>query len=94
MRVSFVSFFMVFVLSFALLAIATASGEEGCSCEGCGCKGGPGWRAPNGYCVSEAKLASTCGSPAGAPCTKEAVAQVCFVEPDGEANPEAETQAP
>jgi hypothetical protein len=34
MRVSFVSFFMVFVLSFALLAIAAAFGEEGGQLQG------------------------------------------------------------
>ena len=90
MRVSFVSIFMVFVLSFTLLSIATAFGEPGCSCKGCGCKGGPGWRAPSGSCVSETKLASVCGEPAGAPCIHEAVAQVCFAKP-ADAAPEAET---
>jgi hypothetical protein len=36
--------------------------------KGCGCKGGPGWRGPDGTCVSKSALAETCGSPAGAPC--------------------------
>lgn len=81
MRVSFVSLFMVFTLSFALLSIATAYSQDGCSCKGCGCKGGPGWRSPEGTCVAEAKLAAICGAPAGAPCVREAVTQVCFGKP-------------
>jgi len=49
-----------------------------CRCKGCGCKGGPGWRGPDGTCVSTAKLAEICGSPAGTPCKQEAAARVCF----------------
>jgi hypothetical protein len=29
-------------------------------------------------CVSTAKLAEICGTPAGTPCTQEAAARVCF----------------
>ena len=46
--------------------------------ESCRCKGGPGWRGPDGFCVSQAKLADVCGSPAGAPCKQEAASRVCF----------------
>ena len=61
----------------ASLAVA----QETCRCKGCGCKGGSGWRSPNGFCVSEAKLAEICGSPAGTPCTQEAAPRVCFGKP-------------
>jgi hypothetical protein len=70
------------LISFAFLTLlAPASAfaqEEACRCKGCGCKGGPGWRGPEGTCVSQAKLAEICGSPAGAPCTQEAASRVCF----------------
>jgi hypothetical protein len=59
-------------------AISPAVAQEACRCKGCGCKGGPGWRAPDGSCVSKAKLAEICGSPAGTPCTQEAATRVCF----------------
>ena len=74
-------------IPYAMVQYPALAAAPGCSCKGCGCKGGPGWRAPNGACVSEVKLASVCGSPAGAPCTYEAVAPVCFATP-----PEAEAQ--
>ncbi len=75
-------------MSFIPYAMVQASAQAapiGCSCKGCGCKGGPGWRGPKGTCVSEAKLASVCGSPATAPCTHEAATQVCFATPAGAA---------
>jgi hypothetical protein len=40
-------------------------------CTGCGCKGGPGYRGPNGQCVSYAQLFKVCGNPPGSPCTFE-----------------------
>jgi hypothetical protein len=40
-------------------------------CKGCGCKGGPGYRGPNGQCVSYAQLFKVCGNPPGAPCVFE-----------------------
>ena len=36
------------------------------------------WRGPDGFCVSQGKLAAVCGSPAGAPCKQEAAARACF----------------
>jgi len=93
-RVSFVSIFMVFALAFALLSIATAHSQDACRCTGCGCKGGPGWRGPEGTCISKAKLSEICGEPAGAPCTLEAATRVCFGTPFGGATQEGETQAP
>ena len=56
---------------------STALSQEVCRCKGCGCKGGPGWRGPEGTCVSQAKLPEICGSPPGAPCVQEAAARVC-----------------
>ena len=69
------------LISFALLtfpAPGPAFAQESCRCKGCGCKGGPGWRGPEGFCVSQAKLAEVCGSPAGTPCKQEAAARVCL----------------
>jgi hypothetical protein len=56
----------------------TAYAQETCRCKGCGCKGGPGWRGPDGFCVSQSKLATVCGSPPGAPCKQEGAPRVCF----------------
>ncbi len=94
MRVSFLSIFMVFALAFALLSIATAHSQDACRCTGCGCKGGPGWRGPEGTCVSKAKLSEICGEPAGAPCTLEGATRVCFGKPFSGHTQEGETQAP
>ena len=58
------------LISFMFLAFpepSTAFADDACRCKGCGCKGGPGWRGPDGFCVSQAKLAEICGSPAGTP---------------------------
>ena len=56
-----------------------AFAQEACRCKGCGCcKGGPGWRGPDGTCVSQAKLAEICGTPPGTPCTQEAADRVCY----------------
>ena len=62
---------------FALLLIATASPSLACMCTGCGCKGGPGFRGPDGRCVSYKKLMSVCGQPATMNCTDERHRQVC-----------------
>ena len=69
-----------------------AYAQEVCRCKGCGCKGGPGWRGPEGTCVSQAKLAEICGSPPGAPCMKEAATRICFGNQSAsvEAKPQAE----
>lgn len=81
------------LISFAFLtfpAPSTALAQEPCRCKGCGCKGGPGWRGPDGFCVSQAKLAELCGSPAGAPCKQENVARVCFGKQAAAAEPSAQ----
>jgi hypothetical protein len=69
----------------------TANAQEACRCKGC-CKGGPGWRGPEGTCLSQAKLAEICGSPPGAPCVKEAATRICFGNQSAsvEATPQAE----
>jgi hypothetical protein len=69
------------LISFMFLsfpASSTAFAQESCRCKGCGCKGGPGWRGPDGFCVSTAKLAAVCGTPPGTPCKQEAAARVCY----------------
>ncbi len=79
MRVVFAAIFALLALSLVLPQTrSTALAQESCRCKGCGCKGGPGWRGPDGYCVSQAKLAEVCGSPAGTPCKQEAASRVCF----------------
>jgi hypothetical protein len=42
-------------------------------CTGCGCKGGPGYRGPNGKCVSWMSIGKVCGSPPTQRCTAELV---------------------
>jgi len=69
---------VMFSLAFLTLPAPSAFAQESCRCKGCGCKGGPGWRGPDGFCVSQAKLAEICGSPAGTPCKQEAASRVCF----------------
>jgi len=79
MRVVFAAIFALLTLSLVLPQTgSTALAQESCRCKGCGCKGGPGWRGPDGFCVSQAKLAEVCGSPAGTPCKQEAASRVCF----------------
>jgi hypothetical protein len=56
-------------------APAAYAGE--CMCRGCGCKGGPGWRGPNGQCVSNRAMREVCGTPPGKHCRYEGAAQVC-----------------
>jgi hypothetical protein len=82
MRLVFAAILALFALSFVVpSAIPPASAQEACRCKGCGCKGGAGWRGPDGACVSKAKLAEICGTPAGTPCTQEAAARVCYGKP-------------
>jgi hypothetical protein len=78
----------------SLSAAPEALAQEACRCKGCGCKGGPGWRGPEGTCVSKAALAQICGSPPGAPCKQEAAARVCFGQKSAASTtPTAQTQA-
>jgi hypothetical protein len=42
-------------------------------CTGCGCEGGPGYRGPNGKCVSWMSIGKVCGSPPSQRCTAEIV---------------------
>ncbi len=70
---------IVFVLGlFLLITTSVAHADDACRCKGCGRKGGPGWRGPDGACVSRSALATTCGTPAGAPCKQESATRVCF----------------
>lgn len=69
---------MISLVFLVPLGLSMAAAQEVCCCKGCGCKGGPGWRGPDGTCVSQAKLAEICGAPAGTPCKQEAAARVCF----------------
>ena len=78
------------LISFAFLTLpapSTAFADDACRCKGCGCKGGPGWRGPDGFCVSQGKLAAVCGSPAAAPCKQEGAARACFGKEAARAEP-------
>jgi hypothetical protein len=89
MRVVFAAIFALAAVSLlSPPSVSTALAQEACRCKGCGCKGGPGWRGPDGACVSKAKLAEICGSPAGTPCTQEAAARVCYGKQSALAVPE------
>jgi hypothetical protein len=50
-----------------------AQPAQAAACSGCGCKGGPGYRGPNGRCVSWDALAKTCGTPPTTHCKGERV---------------------
>ena len=79
MRALAISAIILISLGFAGFSAPSAGfAQEACRCKGCGCKGGPGWRGPDGACVSIAKLAEICGTPAGTPCKQEAAARVCY----------------
>jgi hypothetical protein len=79
MRALAISAMILISLGFTgLSAPSTGLAQEACRCKGCGCKGGSGWRGPDGACVSTAKLAEICGTPAGTPCKQEAAPRVCF----------------
>ena len=82
-------FVLISFLFLTLPAPSTAIAQEPCRCKGCGCKGGPGWCGPDGYCVSQAKLAEVCGSPAGTPCKQEAASRVCFGKQSAVTDPDA-----
>lgn len=79
MRALTATAFILILLGFSpFLTADTAYAQETCRCKGCGCKGGPGWRGPDGFCVSQSKLEAVCGAPAGAPCKQEGAPRVCF----------------
>jgi hypothetical protein len=72
MRSVIASGLVLISLGFLLFpAPSPAVAEEICRCKGCGCKGGSGRRGPDGFCVSQTKLAEVCGTPAAAPCKQE-----------------------
>jgi hypothetical protein len=78
MRSVIASGFVLISLGFLMVpAPTTAVAQEVCR-KGCGCKGGSAWRGPDGFCVSQGKLAEVYGTPAGTPCKQEAAPRVCF----------------
>jgi len=61
---------------FALTPVKTVLAGPVCRndappCRGCGCRGGPGYRGPNGKCVSFKRLRKACGSPPTKRCVFE-----------------------
>jgi hypothetical protein len=67
---------VVLVSSTLLLGCLTDAAAQ-CYCQGCGCKGGPGWRAGDGHCVSYKDLTKICGTPPSNKCTYEGATKVC-----------------
>jgi hypothetical protein len=67
-------------LAAALLLISCTAAATACQCTGCGCKGGPGFRGPNGRCVSYKQLDRVCGSPPTSKCVFEHHEQACAHE--------------
>lgn len=63
--------FVAAVLPLSVPGHALAACPERPACRGCGCKGGPGYRGPDGHCVSFKALEKTCGRPATSRCTFE-----------------------
>ncbi len=55
------------LIVFAMAGMQQASAARNCPerppCKGCGCKGGPGYRAPDGKCVSFKNIHRKCGTP-------------------------------
>ena len=72
MRSVIASGFVLISLAFLMFPAPSVAAEAS------QCKGGSGWRGPDGFCISQAKLAEVCGTPAGAPCKQEAAPRVCF----------------
>lgn len=62
----------------APLSASAAVAQRSAAAKAAAAKAAPGWRGPDGICVSTAKLAEICGTPAGTPFTQEAAARVCF----------------
>jgi len=59
-------FFLPIFIASLLLSI-----DPSFACSGCGCKGGPGYRGPNGQCVSWKTIGRVCGSPPTLSCSAE-----------------------
>ncbi|HEV7286316.1 MAG TPA: hypothetical protein VGN75_15785 [Kaistia sp.] len=62
----------IFLVLAGIVALAWISAMPASACSGCGCRGGPGYRGPNGRCVSWANIGRVCGSPPGERCSPEA----------------------
>lgn len=71
--------FAITVIGLSLVALPSAATDiprprgnpDAPHCQGCGCKGGPGYRKPNGDCVSWKQIFTVCGSPPSTCCTPE-----------------------
>jgi len=61
----------IFLVLAAIAALAWISATPANACSGCGCRGGPGYRGPNGRCVSWANIGRVCGSPPSERCSPE-----------------------
>ena len=59
---------MVLVSGLSLLGFAATIDEAAARCTGCSCRGGPGFRSPEGTCVSWKNLVRICGPAPHAKC--------------------------
>lgn len=59
------------IIAAAIICVGCAADGQGC--DGCGCKGGPGYRGPDGQCLSWKRLNSVCGIPPTTHCKPEQV---------------------
>lgn len=58
-------------LSLIALVLLSMAPSPASACSGCGCRGGPGYRGPNGQCVSWNSIGKVCGSPPSSRCSAE-----------------------
>lgn len=59
------------MLAFASPAAIARNCPDLPPCTGCGCRGGPGYRGPNGHCVSYRDLDRVCGPNPASRCVFE-----------------------
>ena len=62
---------MVLVSGLSLLGFGATIHEAAARCTGCSCRGGPGFRSPEGTCVSWKNLVRICGPAPHAKCKDE-----------------------
>lgn len=80
---------MLAILAVTLLILSTVLAAAAC-----GERGGPGYRAPNGRCVSWEAIGRICGSPPETKCTSEKVAaDAANAARDGAVNQDRKSRA-
>lgn len=90
---------LLFPLASLIILSVDSQRTQAQACSGCGCRGGPGYRAPSGQCVSWRALARTCGTPPETRCKAEMVnawpgGQGSAKRPERPSPPQREHSAP